>query len=132
MSSPKRAMDLVKAAEAAIETLTVEAAEKLLADPAVVFVDVRDVRELAREGKMPGAYHAPRGMLEFWIDPTSPYHKSVFDPAKTFVFFCAAGWRSALAAQTAKEMGLDDARHIAGGFTAWRDAGAPVDGPSDS
>ncbi|MEM8784699.1 MAG: rhodanese-like domain-containing protein, partial [Pseudomonadota bacterium] len=84
MSSPKRAMDLVKAAEAAIETLTVEAAEKLLADPAVVFVDVRDVRELQREGKIPGAYHAPRGMLEFWIDPTSPDHKSVFDPAKTF------------------------------------------------
>jgi len=96
-----------------------------------VFVDLRDIRELEREGRMPGAFHCPRGMLEFWIDPESPYHKPVFGEDKRFVFFCAAGWRSALAAQTAHRMGLKPVAHIKGGFGEWRKAGAPVETPAE-
>jgi rhodanese-related sulfurtransferase len=92
-----------------------------------VLVDLRDPRELEREGKMPGAFHCPRGMLEFWIDPESPYHKTVFAQDKKFVFFCAGGWRSALAAKTAKDMGLTPVAHIDGGFGAWKKAGGPVE-----
>ncbi len=92
-----------------------------------VLVDLRDVRELHREGRIPGAYHAPRGMLEFWIDPESQYHKEIFSSGKTFIFFCAAGWRSALATKTAQDMGLAPVKHIEGGFGAWRDAGLPVE-----
>jgi rhodanese-related sulfurtransferase len=110
-----------------IVTLSVDEARKLHGDPGVVFVDLRDIRELEREGAMPGAFHAPRGMLEFWIDPQSPYHKTVFAEPKKFVFFCAGGWRSALAGKTAVEMGLKDVAHIHGGFGAWKKAGAPVD-----
>jgi rhodanese-related sulfurtransferase len=114
-------------AESRIETLDVsEALQSADADD-VVFVDLRDPRELEREGKMPGAFHCPRGMLEFWIDPESPYHKPVFAEDKRFVFFCASGWRSALAAVTAVEMGLKPVAHLAGGFTAWKAAGAPVE-----
>lgn len=91
-----------------------------------VFVDLRDPRELERDGRMPGAVHCPRGMLEFWIDPASPYHKDVFAQDKRFVFFCAGGWRSALAAKTAAEMGLSPVAHVGGGFTAWKEAGGPV------
>jgi rhodanese-related sulfurtransferase len=93
----------------------------------VVFVDLRDPRELEREGRMPGAVHCPRGMLEFWIDPESPYHKPVFAQDKTYVFFCAAGWRSALSAATAHDMGLKPVAHVEGGFTAWKNSGGPVD-----
>jgi rhodanese-related sulfurtransferase len=92
-----------------------------------VFVDLRDPRELNREGRLPGAVHCPRGMLEFWIDPESPYHKPVFAQDKTFVFFCAAGWRSALSTATAQDMGLTPVAHIDGGFTAWKQAGGPVE-----
>lgn len=92
----------------------------------VVFVDLRDPRELEREGILPGAVHCPRGMLEFWIDPASPYHKPVFAEDKSFVFFCAGGWRSALAAKTAQDMGLKPVAHIHGGFKAWREAGGPA------
>ena len=88
---------LIEEANAEIETLSVADAMALHGDPGVVFVDIRDIRELGREGRMPGAVHAPRGMLEFWVDPDSPYHKPVFGEDKRFVFFCAAGWRSALA-----------------------------------
>jgi rhodanese-related sulfurtransferase len=84
------------------------------------------VRELEREGVIPGAVHAPRGMLEFWFDPASPYYREVFDAGKQFVLFCALGWRSALATQTLMDMGLPDVAHIEGGFTAWKQAGAPV------
>ena len=118
---------LVDAAEREIETLTVDAAKALHGRDDVVFVDVRDVRELGREGRMPGAFHCPRGMLEFWIDPQSPYHKPVFAQDKRFVFFCAGGWRSALSAQTAQHMGLKPVAHIAGGFGAWKKAGGPVE-----
>jgi rhodanese-related sulfurtransferase len=92
-----------------------------------VLVDLRDPRELEREGKMPGAFHCPRGMLEFWIDPESPYHKPIFAEDKQFVFFCGGGWRSALAAKAAQDMGLKPVAHIEGGFTAWKKAGAPVE-----
>ena len=117
---------LIDAANAVIETLSVDEARALMDDENTVFVDVRDPRELQREGKHPTAYHCPRGMLEFWIDPESPYHKDVFAQEKRFVFFCAAGWRSALAAKTAQDMGLAPVAHIAGGFGAWKEAGAPV------
>jgi rhodanese-related sulfurtransferase len=118
---------LLAEAEARITTLDVAQASAMLGKNDVVFVDLRDPRELEREGCMPGAFHCPRGMLEFWIDPESPYAKPVFQQDKTFVFFCAGGWRSALAASTAKEMGLKPVAHIAGGFGAWKAAGAPVD-----
>ncbi len=122
---------LVAEAEAAIETLSVEAAMALHGEPDVVFIDLRDIRELDREGRMPGAFHCPRGMLEFWIDPDSPYHREIFSLEKKFVFFCAGGWRSALAANSAAEMGLAPVAHIAEGFGAWKQAGGPADLPEE-
>jgi rhodanese-related sulfurtransferase len=93
----------------------------------VQFVDLRDVRELEREGLIPGAFHAPRGMLEFWVDPASPYHHKAFaDPGKRYVLFCALGWRSALATKTLQDMGLPAVAHIDGGYTAWKSAGGPT------
>src|ERR687884_2324242 len=118
---------LVEAAEREIETLPIEDALKLHGRDDVVLVDIRDVRELARDGRVPGAFHCPRGILEFWIDPESPYHKPVFAEEKRFVFFCAGGWRSALAAKTAQDMGLEKVAHVDGGFGAWAKAGAPVE-----
>jgi rhodanese-related sulfurtransferase len=122
---------LVDAAEREIETLSVDDALKLHGRDDVVFIDLRDIRELQREGKMPGAVHCPRGMLEFWIDPESPYHKAAFAEDKKFLFFCAGGWRSALAAQTAHRMGLKPVAHIQGGFGAWRKANGPVEPPAE-
>jgi rhodanese-related sulfurtransferase len=122
-------MAMVAEAEAQIETLTPEEAEDRLGDPDVVFVDLRDIRELQREGRIDGAFHCPRGMLEFWIDPDSPYHKEVFAQPKSFVFFCAGGWRSALAGKTARDMGLARVSHIAGGMAAWKAAGLPFEAP---
>ena len=118
---------MVEAAEREIETLSIEDAIKLAGRADVTLVDLRDPRELAREGKVPGAFHCPRGMLEFWIDPLSPYHKPQFAEDKKFVFFCAGGMRSALAAQTAHQMGLKPVAHIRGGFGAWKQAGGPVE-----
>ena len=114
---------LVDAANREVETLSATDAVALAGNDNVVFVDLRDIRELDREGRMPGAFHCPRGMLEFWIDPASPYHKPVFAQDKRYVFFCAAGWRSALAAQTAQRMGLKPVAHIEGGFGEWKKAG---------
>ena len=122
---------LLEEANAAIETLSVEDAIAASRDPGVVLVDIRDVRELKREGNVPGAIHAPRGMLEFWVDPDSPYFKDVFGEDKKFVFFCAAGWRSALATRAVQEMGLSPVAHIEGGFGAWKAAGGPVEAPGD-
>jgi rhodanese-related sulfurtransferase len=119
---------MVEAAKRDIETIPTEDAIKMLGRDDVVFVDIRDPRELEREGKMPGAFHAPRGMLEFWIDQDSPYHKPVFNQDKKYVFFCAGAMRSALAAKTAKDMGLSPVAEIAGGFGAWKKAGGPVEG----
>jgi len=118
---------LLAEANAAVETVPAAEAVALVGRDDTVLVDLRDPRELEREGRIPGAFHCPRGMLEFWIDPESPYHKPVFADGKRFVFFCAGGWRSALAARTAKEMGLKPVAHIGGGFSAWRDAGGPIE-----
>jgi rhodanese-related sulfurtransferase len=120
---------LCEAAEREIETLAVEQAVKLTGRDDTVLVDIRDIRELQREGRIPGAFHCPRGMLEFWIDPQSPYHKPIFAEDKKFVFFCAGGLRSALAAQTAQRMGLKPVAHVQGGFGAWKKAGGPVEAP---
>jgi rhodanese-related sulfurtransferase len=117
---------LVDEAMAQVKTYTVAQAQEKLGDPKVLFVDVRDVRELEREGIIPGAFSAPRGMIEFWVDPDSPYFKPVFGEAKEFIFFCAAGWRSALTTQTVQDMGLTAVAHIEGGFSAWKAAGAPT------
>src|SRR5690554_7809270 len=130
MAITKGYKQLLSEARARIRTLTLDEAQAMLDDPDTVFVDIRDVRELEREGTVPGAFHAPRGMLEFWVDPDSPYHKDVFSSGKRLVFFCASGWRSALAAKTVKDMGLDNVAHIKGGFTAWKAAGLPVEAKS--
>jgi rhodanese-related sulfurtransferase len=122
---------LIEAAEREIETLDTNAARALLGNDDVVFVDLRDVRELTREGKIPGAFHAPRGMLEFWVDPDSPYHKDVFSSGKRLVFYCQSGWRSALATQAVQRMGLEHVCHIGGGFSGWKQAGAPVEAVPD-
>lgn len=120
--------ELVKDAEAKIDRLTGEEATGLLGRDDVVFVDVRDIRELDREGRVPGAFHCPRGMLEFWVDPESPYHRDVFNQDKRYVFFCAAGLRSALAAEQAQRMGLSPVADIIGGFGAWKASGGPIEG----
>ena len=118
---------MVREAEREIDFLSVEQAIALVGDDDVVFVDVRDVRELERAGRIPGAYHMPRGMLEFWVDPASPYYKEIFDQDKRFVFYCAAAWRSALATATAKRIGLEKTFHIDGGLGAWKEAGGPIE-----
>ena len=119
---------LVDEAKSRITTISLEEARARHGRPNVVFVDLRDVRELEREGQIPGAFHCPRGMLEFWIDPDSPYYKDAFAPApgKEFVFYCNGAWRSALAADVAKQMGLEGVVEMDGGFAAWKKAGHPV------
>ena len=119
--------ELVRRAEAEIETLSAEAVIKLREDPDVQIVDLRDLRELQREGKIPGAMHVPRGMLEFWIDPESPYYKPIFESGKQFIFHCSKGWRSALSTQTAQMMGLPKVAHMGGGMEAWVAAGGPIE-----
>ena len=123
------AQQLVAEAMAEIETIPVAEAMPLLSDDGVLFIDIRDIRELDREGRIPGAMHMPRGMLEFWVDPESPYYRDVFASGKKFVFFCAGALRSALATQTMQRMGLEPVAHIEGGFAAWREAGGPVEPP---
>jgi len=118
---------LLAEANAAVTAVEPAAALAELDHQDVVFVDLRDPRELERDGKIPGAFHCPRGMLEFWIDPESPYHKPIFGEAKRFVFYCASGWRSALACHTAQQMGLTPVSHLKGGFTAWKEAAGPVE-----
>ncbi|MBL8772948.1 MAG: rhodanese-like domain-containing protein [Phenylobacterium sp.] len=118
---------LLAEADAEVLALDVSAARDLHGREDVVFVDLRDPREREREGVIPGAFSCPRGMLEFWVDPESPYAKPVFAEPKRFLFFCAGGWRSALAAKTVQDMGLENVCHLAGGFTAWRKDGAPVE-----
>lgn len=120
---------LLEEANAHVRTLSVDEARAMLGSADVQFVDLRDPRELEREGRMPGAFHCPRGMLEFWIDPESPYAKPQFQQDKTYVFFCAGGWRSALAARAAQEMGLKPVAHIEGGFGAWKKSGGAVEAP---
>ncbi len=123
----KTIKSMLDEANAVVTTYNIAAARALHGQDGVVFVDLRDPREQEREGTIPGALLAPRGMLEFWVDPASPYHKPVFSaPGQRYVVFCAGGWRSALAAQTMQEMGLTTVGHVEGGFTAWKTAGAPV------
>lgn len=118
-------------ANAAVRTLTLDEAQALLGRDDVLFVDLRDPRELARDGRIAGAFHCPRGMLEFWIDPASPYAKPQFQEDKTFVFFCAGGLRSALSAALAQKMGLAPVAHVEGGFAAWKKSGAPIEPPEE-
>lgn len=117
---------LMAEANKAVKTMSIEQAKELAQNPDYVFVDLRDIRELQRSGMIPGAFSCPRGMLEFWIDPQSPYHKPVFNQDKTYVFYCASAWRSALSAQQAMEMGLAPVMHLEGGFTAWEAAGGAI------
>ena len=121
---------LVETARREIEEIAPEQAIGLAGRDDVQLVDLRDPRELEREGRVPGAFHCPRGMLEFWLDPESPYYKPAFGADKKFVFFCAGGMRSVLAAKTAQDMGLKPVAHVIGGFGAWKKAGGPVDGGS--
>jgi rhodanese-related sulfurtransferase len=128
MKIKKGFRQLVDEANSAVEVVSAADAVRIReSEEPVVFVDLRDPRELEREGKIPGAFHCPRGMLEFWLDPDSPYHKPIFAEPKRFLFYCAGGWRSALGAKTAQDMGLEKVGHIEGGFTAWREAGGPVE-----
>ncbi len=122
-------MDLVAAADNEVRTLDIEEARALHGTDDVIFIDLRDIREVAKTGKIAGAHHVPRGMLEFWIDPKGPYHKPFFTEDKIFIFYCAGGWRSALAAKTAQDMGLKPVAHIQGGMKAWLEAAAPIDPP---
>jgi rhodanese-related sulfurtransferase len=118
---------LVDEANGQIETVSAVDSIKAAQSDDVVIVDIRDPREIEREGRIPGAFSCTRGMLEFWIDPASPYAKPIFQGDKKFIFYCAGGLRSALAAKTAQDMGLKPVAHMAGGFAAWRDAGGPVE-----
>lgn len=120
-------VQLVAEAESEVRRLTVEEAMAAQASGALL-VDLRDVREVKSEGKIPGSYHAPRGMLEFWVDPDSPYHREALSSADRLVLYCNLGWRSALAAKTLQDMGFTNVAHIEGGLDAWKDAGGPVEG----
>ena len=127
MPITKGFQELLREANARIVTRTVAEARDMQDDANVVLVDIRDPRELERDGKVPGALHAPRGMLEFWVDPESPYFKPIFgDDSKHFVLFCGGGWRSALSAAALQDMGMTNISHIAGGFAAWKESGAPI------
>jgi rhodanese-related sulfurtransferase len=119
--------ELCKEAEQEIETLSVDQVMAVKDDAQVQLVDIRDIRELWREGTIPGASHAPRGMLEFWVDPKSPYHREEFASGKKFIFYCAGGMRSALAAQAVHRMGLAPVAHMAGGYIAWTEANGPTE-----
>jgi rhodanese-related sulfurtransferase len=123
----KNFQELIKEANAKIKTLKGEDAIKLLKNDNYLFIDLRDYREILKEGKIPGSISCPRGMLEFWIDPTSPYYKKKIDLSKTFILYCASAWRSALAAKTLKEMGLDEVFHIEGGFSNWKKLNGPIE-----
>ena len=119
--------ELMARAEAEVESITPAQAQSLVGTGEAVVVDIRDIRELERDGRIPGSFHAPRGMLEFWVDPESPYHKPIFAEDKTFIIHCASGWRSLLATQSLQTMGLKPVMNLAGGFTAWKAAGGPTE-----
>ena len=123
----KHVKDMVAEANQVVDCLTADEAIQIHGSDGVLFVDLRDVRELQREGFVPGAFHCPRGMLEFWIDPQSPYAKDEFRSARQYVFYCASGWRSALSARTAREMGLEGVSHIVSGFGGWKEAGGAIE-----
>jgi len=127
MPITKGYQQLVAEAMAQVTTYSVEEVRARLHDPQVQIVDIRDIRELA-QGTLPDAYHASRGMLEFWVDPASPYHKPLFaDESRQFILFCGAGWRSALAAKSLQDMGMQNVAHMDGGYADWVKAGAPTE-----
>lgn len=123
----KGVKELVAEANSKIESVSAEKAIEMAGDSSVTIIDIRDIRELYREGKIPGSVHAPRGMLEFWFDPASPYHKEVYASGNKMVLHCASGWRSALAALTLQDMGFDNICHIDSGFKGWKDAGGTTE-----
>ncbi|MCA1783420.1 MAG: rhodanese-like domain-containing protein [Dermatophilaceae bacterium] len=124
---PRSSKALVEEASERVTARTPEQVADLLDDPAYLVVDIRDPRELEREGMLPGAYRAPRGMLEFWVDPGSPYYKPALDDGRSLILYCGSAWRSALAAAALQDMGRDDVAHLEGGFSAWKAAGMPVE-----
>lgn len=125
--SIKTVDSMVAEANEQVRIISIEDAKAMVGSDDVTFIDVRDVREIAKTGRIPGARHVPRGMLEFWIDPASPYYKEFFGEDKTFVFYCAASWRSALSAKTAQDMGLTPVAHLEGGLGEWLKADGPVE-----
>lgn len=120
------AAQMVAKARARIEEIETEVGVRMINDPKVQIVDLRDPRERDRTGYIPGSFHCPRGMLEFWVDPESPYFKEVFAQDKKFVFHCASGWRSAISVATLQDMGFD-AAHLKDGFSGWEKAGGPIE-----
>ena len=128
MPITKSCQQLVAEAMAQVTTYSVAQVQARMNDGHTQIVDIRDPRELERDGTVVGAYPAPRGMLEFWVDPGSPYHKPLFaDESKEFILFCGAGWRSALAAKALQDMGMTNVAHIDGGYAAWVKQGAPTE-----
>jgi len=123
----KPVADLVAKAKTEIATLPLSEADVAHVDPDTLFVDIRDIRELKRDGRIPGAMHAPRGMLEFWVDPECPYHKPELSSGKRLVLYCASGWRSALAVKTLQDMGVTNICDLEKGFSGWRQAGLPTE-----
>lgn len=117
---------LLNEANSIVNTVSVEQAKLYLNSKEHLFIDLRDYREILKSGRIPGSYSCPRGMLEFWIDPLSPYHKKYFNQKKTYIFYCASAWRSALAAKSAIDMGLKPVYHIQGGFTEWVKQGGKI------
>ena len=117
---------LLDEANEQVQLVSTNALAEQLGDEDLILIDLRDIRELQREGHLPGAVHTPRGMLEFWIDPGSPYARPIFQEDKRFVFYCRSGWRSALATAIAMRLGLQRTSHLEGGFSAWKDSGFEI------
>ena len=123
MAIKKSSKQLIDEANAEVKTYSMDEVKAAMADDTIILFDIRDIRELQKQGKLPGAEHTPRGMLEFWVDPESPYHKEIFAREdKEFVFYCGSAWRSALAAKALQDMGMENVAHMDGGFKAWKDA----------
>jgi len=126
MPVTRHAIDMVNEAQAMITRIAPEDAAKMQDEGKALLVDIRDIRELDRVGRIADAFHAPRGMLEFWVDPKSPYFKDVFATDKAIILFCTSGWRSALAARTLNDMGMENVCDLDGGLNAWDEAGLPI------
>ena len=127
MSAITTVKSLVATAKSETKALTPQQAFDQFQAGTATLIDIRDIRELQREGRIDGAFHAPRGMLEFWADPQSPYHKDVFAQPRNLILFCASSWRSALAAKTLQDMGMTNIFDMDGGFNGWKSAGLPIE-----
>ncbi|MBB5232903.1 rhodanese-like domain-containing protein [Deinococcus budaensis] len=127
--SPKTAAQLVLEARQRVENLSAAQVAVELEGGEAVLIDVREPAEQAAAGVIPGAVSAPRGMLEFWADPSSPYHRPEFDPGRRVILHCASGGRSALAADTLQQLGYTNVAHLDGGLKAWAEARYPVEKP---